>query len=59
MPSPQAILSQENNFDCSKTVDQSILAEAAGSNYFIQLADPFNNTNVRIPPSSPTVYLRN
>ncbi|KAF7795065.1 hypothetical protein EIP86_006209 [Pleurotus ostreatoroseus] len=46
MPSPQAILSQENNFDCSKTVDQSILAEAAGSNYFIQLADPFNNTNI-------------
>ena len=47
MASPEAILAQENNFDCSRTIDQSELSQAPNTGYFIQLADPFNNTHVR------------
>ncbi|PIL27661.1 hypothetical protein GSI_10813 [Ganoderma sinense ZZ0214-1] len=43
---PQAFIAQQNNFDCSKliTKDQVNLTPATG--YVIQLANPFNNTDV-------------
>ncbi|KAJ3492238.1 hypothetical protein NLI96_g122 [Meripilus lineatus] len=44
--SPIAIIAIQNNFDCSKTITQQQSAQAPGTGYFVQLADPFNNTNV-------------
>ena len=44
---PLPFISQQNNFDCSKTIDQTELSQAPNSGYFIQLADPFNSTHVR------------
>ena len=45
---PLPILSQENTFDCSKQLDSTQLNFGAGDGYFVQLANPFNNTDVRI-----------
>lgn len=46
LTAPIAIIAIENNFDCSKTITQDQSNQAAGTGYFVQLADPFNNTNV-------------
>ncbi|EDR06683.1 uncharacterized protein LACBIDRAFT_294613 [Laccaria bicolor S238N-H82] len=46
MAAPLAIIAQENNFDCSKTITQDQANQAAGTGYTILLADPLNNTNV-------------
>ncbi|GBE87479.1 hypothetical protein BKA93DRAFT_776286 [Sparassis latifolia] len=46
LSSPLAILSQQNNYDCSETITQNEAAQPAATGYTIQLADPFNNTNV-------------
>ena len=47
MAAPLAIIAQENNFDCSKTITQDQANQPAGTGYTILLADPLNNTNVR------------
>lgn len=43
-----AIISIQNNFDCSILVDQNVGNLAAGTGYQVLLANPFNETNVRI-----------
>ena len=45
---PQAILAQENNFDCSKLLTADQVSMPAGSGYFVQLANPFNETDVSV-----------
>lgn len=47
MTAPLPILSQENNFDCSKLLTPDLVTEAPGTGYFVQLANPFNETDVR------------
>ncbi|KAG6878180.1 hypothetical protein C0992_008515 [Termitomyces sp. T32_za158] len=46
LTSPLAILSIENNFDCSKTITADQLNAAPGQGYTIQLANPLNSTDV-------------
>ena len=56
LTSPLPILAQQNNFDCSKQLDSTQLNFGAGDGYFVQFANPFNNTDVRpAPPSSPSL----
>ncbi|GJE86621.1 hypothetical protein PsYK624_027010 [Phanerochaete sordida] len=43
---PQPIIAIENNFDCSKSITTQQEIFAAGDGYFIQLANPLNNTQV-------------
>ena len=48
MNAPQAILAQENNFDCSKLITANNFGQAPGDGYFVQLSNPFNETDVRL-----------
>jgi hypothetical protein len=43
---PQAILAQENNFDCSKLITANNFGQSPGSGWFVQLSNPFNETDV-------------
>jgi hypothetical protein len=43
---PIAIVAIENNFDCSKTITQDQANQAPGTGYTIQLANPFNETDI-------------
>ncbi|KJA17416.1 hypothetical protein HYPSUDRAFT_46498 [Hypholoma sublateritium FD-334 SS-4] len=47
LEAPMAIISIQNNFDCSILVDQSVGNLAVGSGYQVLLANPFNETDVR------------
>ncbi|KAI0635334.1 hypothetical protein C8Q77DRAFT_698244 [Trametes polyzona] len=44
--SPQAFYSQQNNFDCSKLVTKDQINMTPATGYTVQLANPFNNTDV-------------
>jgi len=43
---PIAIVAIENNYDCSRTITQDQANQPAGTGYIIQLASPFNETDV-------------
>jgi hypothetical protein len=43
---PIAIVAIENNYDCSKTITQEQANQPVGTGYMIQLASPFNETDV-------------
>jgi len=45
-PEPQAIVAIEDNFDCSETISGQQANLTPSSGYFIQLANPLNNTDV-------------
>lgn len=44
--SPQAIVSIENNFDCSLLITSDTFNQAPGTGWQILLADIFNSTHV-------------
>ncbi len=44
--SPLAFIAQQNNFDCSELVTKDRVNLTPATGYAIQLADPFNSTNV-------------
>jgi len=46
LSSPIAIISVENNYDCSKTITQQQFTPAAATGYIVQLANPLNETDV-------------
>ncbi|KAI0371230.1 hypothetical protein BV20DRAFT_965389 [Pilatotrama ljubarskyi] len=46
LTSPQALIAQQNNFDCSKLVTKDQFSQSAATGYTIQLADPFNSTHI-------------
>jgi len=46
LEAPLAILAIEYNYDCSKTITQQQSAQPAGTGYTVQLANPFNSTDV-------------
>jgi hypothetical protein len=46
LTSPIAILAQQNNFDCSKTITQDLVNQTPATGYTVQLADPFNSTHI-------------
>ncbi|RPD65689.1 hypothetical protein L227DRAFT_493604 [Lentinus tigrinus ALCF2SS1-6] len=43
---PQAFISQQNNFDCSKLITKDQVNMSPATGYTIQLANPFNETDV-------------
>jgi len=43
---PIAIVAIQSNYDCSKTITQEQANQPAGTGYLIQLANPFNETDV-------------
>ncbi|EJF63833.1 hypothetical protein DICSQDRAFT_55076 [Dichomitus squalens LYAD-421 SS1] len=43
---PQAFIAQQNNFDCSELITKDRVNMPPATGYTIQLADPFNETNV-------------
>ncbi|TBU47027.1 hypothetical protein BD309DRAFT_542025 [Dichomitus squalens] len=47
---PQAFIAQQNNFDCSELITKDRVNMPPATGYTIQLADPFNETNVSPPP---------
>ena len=59
----QAFIAQQNNFDCSKLITKDQINLNPGTGYTIQLANPFNETDVSVyiyrvsrpysPPPSP------
>ncbi|KAI0674480.1 hypothetical protein C8Q78DRAFT_1015030 [Trametes maxima] len=51
---PQAFIAQQNNFDCSELITKDRVNMPVGTGYTIQLANPFNETDVshRPPPGN-------
>ncbi|KAI0646475.1 hypothetical protein C8Q79DRAFT_908741 [Trametes meyenii] len=43
---PQAFIAQQNNFDCSELITKDRVNMPVGTGYTIQLANPFNETDV-------------
>lgn len=43
---PQAFIAQQNNFDCSKLITKDQINMPAAAGYTVQLANPFNSTDV-------------
>lgn len=58
MPQPQAIIAIQPGFDCSEelTADQDSTFQP-GDGYFVQMANPLNDTDVRAPTSPYTVHI--
>lgn len=48
LSAPIAIIAIENNYDCSRTITQDQANQPAGTGYMIQLANPLNQTDVRV-----------
>ncbi|OCH93905.1 hypothetical protein OBBRIDRAFT_748577 [Obba rivulosa] len=46
LTSPLAIIAQEPNYNCAQTISATMLNQPAAQGYVVQLADPFNSTNV-------------
>ncbi|KAI0702018.1 hypothetical protein C8T65DRAFT_579375 [Cerioporus squamosus] len=46
LTAPQPFISQQNNFDCSKLITKDQVNMPPGTGYTIQLANPFNLTDV-------------
>lgn len=46
LSAPLAIIAQQENYDCSETIAKTQINESPATGYTIQLADPFNNTNI-------------
>ena len=46
---PQAIIAQQDNFDCSELLTATQVDQPAGTGYYVQLANPFNETDVSVP----------
>ncbi|KZP03641.1 hypothetical protein FIBSPDRAFT_879272 [Athelia psychrophila] len=46
LPSPIAVISIENNYDCSKTLTQEQVNQPVGTGYTVQLANIFNETDI-------------
>ncbi|KAF5350792.1 hypothetical protein D9758_010352 [Tetrapyrgos nigripes] len=42
----QAIIAQQNNFDCSKLITTDMFSAPVGSGYTVQLADILNSTHI-------------
>ncbi|KAI4293706.1 hypothetical protein K525DRAFT_214290, partial [Schizophyllum commune Loenen D] len=46
LPPNRILTTQQNNYDCSKTITQQQAAQPAGKGYKVLLTDPLNMTNV-------------
>ena len=53
---PIAIIAIQNNFDCSELITKDKVNMPPATGYTIQLADPFNETNVSLPSNMLTHY---